>query len=117
MILFINAVEPVLFELNLCCTVTIDTPAHAEVCKLFHLVHFLDLSMAGMALYFFRFNVLCMAEENMVRKVMDLGPLNRFCFSRVHTPGVRIFTWLKAYSLVYLLNFISSVHFRSVFTV
>src|SRR5579871_5360414 len=32
-------------------TVTADTPAHAQRCKLLHLIHFLDRSMTGLALH------------------------------------------------------------------
>ena len=54
---FVNAVELVpvstgIREVNLGSTVAVDTPAHAHIGKLFHLIHFLDRTMASLTLYF-----------------------------------------------------------------
>src|ERR1700743_1932357 len=46
-------------EINLGRTVTVDTPAHAEGSELLHLVHFLDRTMTGLALYLTGLGVLC----------------------------------------------------------
>src|SRR5882757_3850249 len=83
----VNAVELVAIvpgrirEIDLCRTVTVDTPAHAEWRKLFYFIHFLDGAVAGLALYFTRLGMLCMAEEYMVGKAVDLDPLHRFSSS------------------------------------
>src|ERR1700733_14464217 len=41
--------------------VTADTPAHAQRCELFDLIHFLDRSMTGLALHLAGFGMLCVA--------------------------------------------------------
>ena len=38
-------------EIHLCRTVTVDTPAHAEIGKLFYLIHFLNRTMTGLTLH------------------------------------------------------------------
>ena len=50
-VLFVDAVEPVFLELNFAFAVAVNTPAHAEVAELLHLVHFMNLAMAGLALH------------------------------------------------------------------
>src|SRR5882762_6498083 len=79
----VNAVEFITIpagigEVHFRGTVAIDTPAHAHVCKLLHFIHFLDRTMASLALYFTGANVLGMAEIDMVGKIVDLGPFYGF---------------------------------------
>ena len=68
----INAVELVAIvpgrirEIDLCRTVTVDTPAHAEWRELFYLIHFLDGAVACLALYLASLGVLCVAKEYVV---------------------------------------------------
>jgi hypothetical protein len=57
-VFFVDAVKSIVFELHFGFAVTVDTPAHAQVGKLFHLAHFLDLAMTGLALHLARFYVL-----------------------------------------------------------
>jgi hypothetical protein len=59
-------------------TMAVDTPAHAQIGELFDLVHFLDRTMAGLALDLAGANVLGMAEEYVIRQVMDLYPFDGF---------------------------------------
>jgi hypothetical protein len=47
--LLVNTVEFIVSKLNFCFPVAIDTPSHAEICKLVYFTHFLNLSMAGLA--------------------------------------------------------------------
>src|SRR5690348_11653896 len=56
MILFVNAIELVplvsrIGEIYFGCAVTVNAPAHAQLCKLFYFIHFLYGTMAGLALY------------------------------------------------------------------
>src|SRR5687767_53040 len=86
--LLINAVEFVAFctiviEINFCIAMTIDTPAHAQLRKLFHFIHFRNISMTGLALNIACFYVLGMIEVNMVRQVVDPYPFNWFGFGRI----------------------------------
>ena len=74
---FITIVPGRIREIDLGRTVTVDTPTHAELCKLLHLVHFLDRTMTGLALHFAGAGMLHMAEEYMVGEIVDLHPLNR----------------------------------------
>ena len=76
----VNAIElitctVVVVEINLCLAVAVNAPAHAQFSHLLHPVHFLDISMAGLAGYISNSYVLCVVEINVVRKVMDLDPL------------------------------------------
>src|SRR5882724_810995 len=80
--LLVNAVEFIAIsarirEIDLGSTVTIDTPAHAQLGELLHFVHFRDGPVAGLALYFTGAGMLCVAEENVVRQIMDLYPFHR----------------------------------------
>src|SRR5579864_8645254 len=80
---FVNAIELVAVagtvgEIDLGGTMAIDAPTHAEGGKLFHLVHFLDGAVAGLALNLSGLGMLCVAEEYVVGKVMDLDPFYRF---------------------------------------
>src|SRR5688572_20679764 len=68
----INTIEliPIPFiviELNVCFPVAINTPPHAKLRKLFHFIHFLDISMAGLALLFAYLNMLGVVKVNMIR--------------------------------------------------
>src|SRR5450631_3310345 len=64
-------------EIDLGGAMAVDTPAHAQFRKLLHFIHFLDRTMAGLALYFARADMLCVAEENMIGQIVDLDPLHR----------------------------------------
>ena len=57
-VFLVNAVKSVVFELHFGFAVTVNAPAHAQVGELFHFAHFLDLSMAGLALHLSCFYVL-----------------------------------------------------------
>ena len=48
----------IIIKLNFCFPMTINTPAHTQVCKLFYFRHFLDVSMTGLALLFADLHVL-----------------------------------------------------------
>ena len=59
----VNAIElialsAVVIELDLCLAVAVNAPAHAQISKLVYFIHFGDLAMAGLALYFTCFYVL-----------------------------------------------------------
>jgi hypothetical protein len=68
-----------IIEIHFCFAVTVDTPSHAQFSFLFHLMHFLDISMAGLALNITNSYVLRVVEIHVVRKVVDLYPLYRRC--------------------------------------
>ena len=79
----INAVEFIAIprgigEIDLAGPVTIDTPAHTQLCKLLHLIHLLDRAVTGLALYLARADMLRVAEKDMVGEIMDLDPFYRF---------------------------------------
>ncbi len=57
-VFLVNAIETIVFKLHLCFAVTVDTPAHAQVCKLFYFTHFLDLTVAGLTSHLACFYVL-----------------------------------------------------------
>ena len=63
-------------EIDFGCAVAVDTPAHAEGGELPDLVHFLDGAMAGLALDLADADVLGVAEEDMIREVMDFYPFD-----------------------------------------
>src|SRR5258708_12528936 len=91
---FVNAVEFIsisagIREINLGRTMAVDTPAHAHICKLFHLVHFLDRTMAGLALYFTGTDMLCLADEYVVGKILHLCQFYRVCVLSVLPAGYR----------------------------
>ncbi len=80
---FVNAIEFIsvslaIREIHFRGAVTVDTPAHAELGKLFYLIHFGDIAMAGLALYFACADMLGVVEINMVGQIMDLHPFNLF---------------------------------------
>ena len=79
---FVDAIEfisgAIAVEVNLCFPVAIDTPAHAQLGKLVHFRHFLDITMTCLALLFAYFYVLAMIEINMVGQVVNFNPLNWF---------------------------------------
>jgi hypothetical protein len=75
--LLVNAVELVtgavaaIVKVHLALTVTVHTPAHAQLCSLVHYIHFLDITMTGLASYFTGIDVLCVVKVNMVREVVN----------------------------------------------
>src|SRR5690242_7093679 len=82
---FVNAVKFIsisfaIVKLNFGSTVTIDAPAHAQVCKLFYLGHVLNFSMTCLAGNLANFYVLGMVEINKIRKIVDLDPLDRLAW-------------------------------------
>ena len=80
---FITVVPGRIREIYLGRTVTVDTPAHAKLSELLHLVHFLDRTMTGLALHFAGAGVLHMAKEHMVGEIVDLHPLDRLGILRI----------------------------------
>ena len=58
--------------------VTGNAPSHAERLHLPDAVHSLYIAMALVALDLTRDNMLGMIEIDMIRKIVDLNPLNRF---------------------------------------
>lgn len=64
-------------EVDLGSTVAIDTPAHAQRCKLMYLIHCLDGTVTGLTLNFAGCGVLGMAKKDVVGKVVDLYPFDR----------------------------------------
>lgn len=72
----IGVIEFVPGKVNFCGAMAIDAPAHAEVCELAHLIHFLDGSMTGLTLHLPYPYVLRMIEVSQIREVMDLYPLD-----------------------------------------
>lgn len=101
-----NAVVPIFFELHLGFPVTVDTPAHAQICKLIHLPHFVYFPMAGLALYLTHFYVLGVVEVYVIRQVMNLYP-----FYGTGLAGIPWFAGLKSGILEQLLNFPGAVYF------
>lgn len=114
--LVVNAVEFVAIaaggirEVDLGSAVAIDTPAHAQVSELFDLIHFLDRPVTGLALDLAGADVLCVAEEYMVRQVVDFYPFDRFA-------GLCIFLALGIVAgiAIEFLNFLCTIDFGSVF--
>jgi hypothetical protein len=85
---FVNAIEfiPVsggIREINFCSAVTVNTPAHAEFCKLFHFVHLGYTAVAGLTLHLAYANMLGMVEIHVIGKIMDLNPFDGFAWLRV----------------------------------
>ena len=70
-------------EIDLRGSVTIDAPTHAQLGKLIYLVHLLYRTVTGLTLYFTGMNMLGMAEEYMIRQVMNLYPFHRLTFPRI----------------------------------
>ena len=66
------------FKLHLGFAVTIYTPTHRKVRKLFYEVHGFNGSVAGLALDLSCFHMLGMTEKYMIRKFVDSNPFNRF---------------------------------------
>ena len=110
--LLIDAVEFVVGELYLGLPVAIHTPAHAEVSKLVHLIHLLDLTVTGLALLLACIHVLGMVEINMVWEVVDADPLDRLAIT-----SVLFFGRIPAGILVQLLDLSRSVHFGTILTI
>src|SRR4051812_2858611 len=79
----INTVKPIVLKLNLCSTMTIDTPTHTQFGKLVCYTHLLNFTVAGLTLNFTSFYVLRVVEVNMVRKVVNSIPFNGFGFVRI----------------------------------
>src|SRR6185312_891808 len=71
-------------------TMAINAPSHAEGGELFHLVHLRDRSVAGLALYLSGLGMLCVAEEYVIGKVMDLDPFYRFGVFHVILAGLGV---------------------------
>ena len=77
--LLVNAVKFIpgtvaVIEINFCLAVTVHAPTHAQFSFLLYFIHFLDISMTGLAGYISYFNMLCMVEINVVWQVMNLYP-------------------------------------------
>src|SRR5215216_6405659 len=106
MIFFIYTIKPIVFELNLRCTMTIYTPAHTQISKLFHFIILGNFTMTGLALYFSCYHMLCMIKVNEVWQIMYTGPFYWFSFRSI--PG---FSKLEACIFIQFLNFISSIYF------
>src|ERR1035437_2357669 len=68
----------IIIKLNLCFPVAINTPTHAKISKLRYFRHFLDITMAGLALLLAYFYVLRMIKINIIRQVVNSNPLNLF---------------------------------------
>src|ERR1700743_1570700 len=84
----VNAVEFVAMagrvsKIYLGCPVTVDTPSHAEGSELLYFIHFLDGTVASLTLHFSGFGMLSMAEEDVVRQIMDLDPFYGFGILRI----------------------------------
>jgi hypothetical protein len=88
---FINAVEFIIGELHLGIAMTIDAPAHAQVGKLVHLIHFGDITMARLALLLSNHHVLGVIKVNMIRQVMNALP-----FDRLTVPGILLLIGIPA---------------------
>ena len=69
-------VEWVVCKFNLCLFVATDTPAHTEGRILVHDIHFLDWTVAFLALDLTNRNVLCMVKIGVVWEVVDTGPFD-----------------------------------------
>ena len=79
---FVNAVEFVIGKLHFGFPVTVYTPAHAQVSKLVYFVHFLDFTMAGLALLLTGFYVLGVIKIYVIGQVMNANPFNGLCLFR-----------------------------------
>jgi len=106
----VNAVKLVVSELNLGLAVTVDTPAHAEVGKLLHLAHFLDLTMTGLTILLANGYVLRVVEIYVVGQIVYTDPFNRLALS-----GVLLFCRIPTGIGIELLNLRSSIHLGAVF--
>jgi hypothetical protein len=74
MVFFVDAVKSIVFKLHFGFAVTVHTPAHAKVRELLHFTHFLNFTMAGLALYLSGFYVLGMVYASMAwsfRQTLD----------------------------------------------
>src|SRR5882757_6595337 len=114
---FVNAVKFIAFacfravELNFALTVAVNTPAHAQIGKLLHFIHFLYRAVAGLTLYFAGPGVLGVAEKYVVGQVMNLCPLDG-----LFNIGVLLGFGVPAGSRIYLLYFGGTIYFGAVFT-
>jgi hypothetical protein len=74
----IFCVKSVIAEIDIPASVAIDTPSHCQVTGKSDPSRFLNRSMAFLAGYFPCADMLRMAKKNMIRKVMNLDPFDRF---------------------------------------
>ena len=94
---FVNAVEFVavaggIGEIDLCRPMAVDAPTHAQGSELLHLVHFLDRSVAGLALYLAGLRMLGMAKEDVIGEIVDLDPFHGFRIGRIIRAGLGVIT-------------------------
>ena len=109
----VTSVARAVGEVDLCGTVTVDTPAHAQGSELFYFIHFLDRTVAGLALYLAGLGVLRVAEEYVVRQAVDLDPFNRLGGSCIVAARFGIVAGVG----VQFLDLGCSVYFAAVFAV
>src|SRR3954454_10244998 len=84
-ILFVHAVKAIIFKLNFCTAVAVQTPTHAQGSKLEHFIIAGNLAMAGLALHSASVYMLSMIEINMIREIVNTHPRNWFCLTCI--PG------------------------------
>src|SRR4051812_38697597 len=75
----INTIKTIILKLNLGGTMAIYTPSHTKLSVLISYAHFLHFTVAGLALHLTSLYMLRVVEVNVVRKVMNSCPFNRFC--------------------------------------
>ena len=68
-----------IIEIDLGFTMAVHAPSHAQLRELLHLIHFMNGTMAGLALYVSSADVLAMVEINVVGKVVNPFPGDGFC--------------------------------------
>ena len=81
------------WEVDFSGAVAIDAPAHAEVGELAYFVHFLDGSVAGLALQLPHPYVLRVVEIGEIGEVMDLYPFNG-------TAGMGVFVAIRVIACI-----------------
>jgi hypothetical protein len=74
---FVDAIESIVFKLHFGFSVTVHTPAHAKIRELLYFTHFLNFTMAGLALHLSGFYVLGMVKIYVVGQIVDTNPFNR----------------------------------------
>lgn len=74
--LLILSIKSIVIELHLSITVTINTPAHAEVAYLIYPVHLFDCTVTGSAIKAGNAYMLSMVKKSMVLQIVNPNPLD-----------------------------------------
>jgi hypothetical protein len=95
MVFFVDTVKSIVFKLHFGFAVTVNTPAHAKIRELLHFTHFLNFTVAGLALHLSGFYVLGMVKIYVVGQIVDTNP-----FDRLGIVGIPRFSFYKTGILI-----------------